>query len=157
MSGTPCRKCHESTFEAYKNSVHGQAKMSGNSQAPICSSCHSAHQVGPALASRSPKATCFGCHEDAAALHKEWLPNADLHLDAIACTACHVPEAEHTVYLRVTDSSSGASINKAKLKAGDAVFVPQKVEHQAALRTTKDIVDILFKTAVVLATITVLF
>ena len=116
MSGTPCRKCHESTFEAYKSSVHGQAKMSGNTKAPICSSCHSAHQVMPALAPRSPKATCFGCHKDAAALHKEWLPNADLHLDAIACTACHVPEAEHTVYLRVTDSSSGASINKAKLK-----------------------------------------
>jgi len=116
MSGTPCRKCHESTFEAYKSSVHGQAKMSGNSQAPICSSCHSAHQVQPALASRSPKATCFGCHKDAAAQHKEWLPNADLHLDAIACTACHVPEAEHTVYLRVTDSKTGASINKAQLK-----------------------------------------
>ncbi|NJD57719.1 MAG: hypothetical protein FIA94_15115 [Nitrospirae bacterium] len=116
ISGTPCRKCHESTFEAYKSSVHGQAKMSGNSHAPICSTCHSAHQVKPALASRSPRATCFGCHKDAAVKHKEWLPNADLHLDAIACTACHVPEAEHTVYLRVTDSRSGASVNKAKLK-----------------------------------------
>jgi predicted CXXCH cytochrome family protein len=116
LSGTPCRKCHESTFQAYQSSVHGQAKMSGNTHAPICSSCHSAHEVRPALASRSPKATCFGCHKEAAALHKEWLPNAEMHLEAIACTACHVPEAEHTVYLRITDNKSGASINKANLK-----------------------------------------
>jgi predicted CXXCH cytochrome family protein len=116
ISGTPCQKCHESTFEAYKTSVHGKAMMSGNGHAPICSSCHSAHQTMPALASRSPKATCFGCHKDAAARHKEWLPNADMHLEAIACTACHVPDAERTVYLRVTDNKSGENVSKTKLK-----------------------------------------
>ena len=38
-----------------------------------------------------------------------------------------------------------------------AVMVPQEVERHAVMRNTKDIVDIIFKTAVVLATITVLF
>jgi predicted CXXCH cytochrome family protein len=116
LSGTPCRRCHENTFEAYKTSVHGHAKMDGKTSAPICSSCHSAHQNSPALASRSPKATCFGCHKDATALHKEWLPNAEMHLDAVACTACHVPDVERQVYLRVTDNTSGENIYKAKLK-----------------------------------------
>ena len=116
LSGTPCRKCHENTFQAYKSSVHGHAMISGKTSAPICSSCHSAHQVSPALASRSPKATCFGCHKDAAALHKEWLPNAEMHLDAVSCTACHVPDADRQIYLRVTDNTSGANIYKAKLK-----------------------------------------
>jgi hypothetical protein len=116
LSGAPCRKCHESTFEAYKTSVHGKAKLHGKTSAPICSSCHPAHEVKPALASRSPRATCIGCHKEVAALHKEWLPNADMHLDAIACTACHVPDAERTVYLRVTDNASGVSVLKSSLK-----------------------------------------
>jgi len=116
LSGAPCRKCHESTFEAYKSSVHGKAKMNGKTSAPICSSCHPAHEVKPALASRSPRTTCIGCHKEVAALHREWLPNADMHLEAIACTACHVPDAERTVYLRVTDNKSGVSVLKSALK-----------------------------------------
>ncbi|MHB8880682.1 MAG: cytochrome c3 family protein [Thermodesulfovibrionales bacterium] len=116
LAGVPCKKCHEATFEAYKTSVHGQAKMHGNVSAPICSSCHSAHGMMPALASRSPKATCFGCHKDAPALHKEWLPNAEAHLEAIACTVCHVPDADRTVYLRITDNKSGESVTKTRVK-----------------------------------------
>ncbi len=116
LSGTPCRKCHENTFEAYKSSVHGRAKMSGNTSAPICSSCHSAHEVRPALSSRSPRTTCLGCHKDAAMKHQEWLPNSERHLETIACTACHVANAETTVYLRVTDNASGQDVYKARLK-----------------------------------------
>ncbi len=55
------------------------------------------------------------------------------------------------------DSPNVGDIEKAKLKAGDAIFVPQKLERYATTRTTKDIIDILFKTAVVIATITILF
>lgn len=55
------------------------------------------------------------------------------------------------------DSPNVGNIEKAKLKAGDAIFVPQKMERYATMRTTKDLIDILFKTAVVIATITILF
>ncbi len=55
------------------------------------------------------------------------------------------------------DSPNVGNIEKAKLRAGDAIFVPQKTERYATTRTTKDIIDILFKTAVVIATITILF
>ncbi len=55
------------------------------------------------------------------------------------------------------DSPHVGNIEKAKLRAGDAIFVPQKTERYATTRTTKDIVDILFKTAVVIATIVILF
>jgi polysaccharide export outer membrane protein len=44
-----------------------------------------------------------------------------------------------------------------KLRPGDTVLVPQNLEPHAVMRNTKDIVDILFKTAVVIATITILF
>lgn len=55
------------------------------------------------------------------------------------------------------DSPKVGSIEKKKLQAGDAIFVPQKLERFAAMRNTKDIIDILFKTAVVFATIHLLF
>ena len=55
------------------------------------------------------------------------------------------------------ESPNGENIEDVKLQAGDAVFVPQKVERYAGMRFTKDVVDILFKTAVVIATITILF
>ncbi len=55
------------------------------------------------------------------------------------------------------DSPSVGKIENVKLNAGDTVFVPQKMERNAGLRFFKDIIDIMFKTAVVLATINVLF
>jgi len=55
------------------------------------------------------------------------------------------------------DSPSVGNIEKVTLNPGDTIFIPQKVERYAALRFTKDIIDILFKTAVTLATITVIF
>lgn len=55
------------------------------------------------------------------------------------------------------ESSTVSNMDKVKLKAGDAVIVPQKVERYAGMRFTKDIIDILFKTAVVLATIMIIF
>jgi len=55
------------------------------------------------------------------------------------------------------DSPSVKDIEKLELRPGDTIFVPQKVDRYATMRFTKDIVDIMFKTAVVIATITILF
>jgi protein involved in polysaccharide export with SLBB domain len=55
------------------------------------------------------------------------------------------------------ESPSVGDLESMKLRAGDTVFVPQKIERYAAMRYARDIVDILFKTAVVIATITILF
>lgn len=60
-------------------------------------------------------------------------------------------------YAYGADSPSVDSIERKELRAGDAIIVPQKTERYAAMRNTKDIIDILFKTAVVIATIMVLF
>ena len=54
------------------------------------------------------------------------------------------------------DSPSIGNIENVKLNAGDTVFVPQKTERNVGMRSFKDIIDILFKTAVIVATLTVL-
>jgi polysaccharide export outer membrane protein len=56
-----------------------------------------------------------------------------------------------------SDSPNIGNLEKVELRAGDAIFVPQKVERYATMRFAKDIIDIMFKTAVVIATITILF
>lgn len=55
------------------------------------------------------------------------------------------------------DSPSVGDIEDMKLQAGDTVIIPQKIDRYAVMRNTKDIVDIMFKTAVIIATITILF
>ncbi len=60
-------------------------------------------------------------------------------------------------YAFSSTSPNVGDIEKTKLKAGDSIFVPQKTERYAAMRTFKDIIDILFKTAVIFATVHVLF
>ena len=48
-----------------------------------------------------PDGVCLTCHGDPTAQHSEWLPNAAQHLNAIACSACHAPDALRQVDLRL--------------------------------------------------------
>ena len=110
VTGLPCKNCHENIFDAYAQSVHGGARVKGNVirdshiQAPICADCHQAHGVTAVAASDHLQTTCLDCHEGASLAHKEWLPNAGLHLDVISCAVCHAPMAERRVNLELYDN-----------------------------------------------------
>ena len=115
LAGVPCRKCHEGVFAVYEKSVHGTARARGEHRAPLCSSCHFAHQVGSASAGGTMKAACLGCHAGAEEAHGAWLPNADLHLQRVSCWACHVPDAGKGVYLQVVDLETGLPVREEDL------------------------------------------
>jgi hypothetical protein len=110
VTGLPCKNCHENIFDAYAQSVHGGARVNGNVirdshiQAPICADCHQAHGVTAVAASDYLQTTCLDCHQGASLAHKEWLPNAGLHLDVISCAVCHAPMAERRVNLELYDN-----------------------------------------------------
>lgn len=114
--GEPCGGCHGLIAEAYVKSVHGSAKQGGNKKSASCSSCHSAHNVKQLLASTQTKEMCVRCHDDTVSLHKKWLSNAALHLEAVSCSACHVQGGERMVYIYVTDSESGKAAPEAVLR-----------------------------------------
>ena len=77
---TPCKNCHSEIFSAYASSVHGKSRSgSADSFAPICSGCHSAHDVKPISLGAGPSAACSGCHAGVLEKHQTWLPNAGLH------------------------------------------------------------------------------
>lgn len=116
MSGMPCIKCHKIIFEDYKKSAHFNAKVKGVKSAPMCSSCHYAHEIKPTLISQSVRTVCMGCHKKAIDTHEKWLPNADIHFEAVSCTVCHVPEGGRKVYLHLTDSATGKIIPQSRIR-----------------------------------------
>lgn len=112
-SGEPCSKCHQDIYQAYEQSVHGQARAHGNVirdshvQAPICADCHQAHDITAVAASNYLQSTCLNCHDNAASRHRKWLPNAGMHMNSVACAACHSPTAERLVDLQLYDKATG--------------------------------------------------
>ncbi|GAB4483406.1 MAG: cytochrome c3 family protein [Thermodesulfovibrionales bacterium] len=117
LNGTPCKKCHAEIFSMYSTSVHGAAKINGGEhKAPLCSSCHFAHDVQAASMAERMKKACLGCHQDAEAAHTKWLPNAGLHLSAVTCASCHSPKANKGIELRLADESTGEPFTEAQLR-----------------------------------------
>lgn len=111
LEGVSCRKCHESVFTAYIDSVHGRSRAkSGPGKAPICADCHRAHDIAPASNADRPRDACIGCHGDREKTHKAIFPNAARHLEAISCAACHAPAAQRKVDLRLYDATTRTRI-----------------------------------------------
>ena len=103
----PCQKCHTGIFAAYSGSMHAAYRRSSDKgYAPICSDCHSAHDVQPTSLGEGPEAACFGCHDGVLEAHQKWLPNAALHFQAVSCPACHAPGAQRKVDLMLIDSQA---------------------------------------------------
>jgi len=83
--------------------VHGLERIAKGKSAPICADCHQAHAIRAASSDLRLVDTCLACHKDAEAKHRDWLPNAGRHFEAISCPVCHAPTAERRVNLRLYD------------------------------------------------------
>jgi len=112
MDTVPCKACHGDIFTAYAASVHGVARSSGQTQAPLCFGCHGAHGVSVPSAGAGMRDVCLHCHTGALAAHREWLPNAELHFDVVSCPACHAPKAERRVDLILYDSTAQKEVSE---------------------------------------------
>ncbi|MFY9326766.1 MAG: multiheme c-type cytochrome [Georgfuchsia sp.] len=112
ISEVPCAKCHEDIFQAYSKSVHGLARAAKKDGAPICANCHTAHEVKAASMGEGIKDACLSCHENAVSDHKDWLPNAERHFQAISCPVCHSPTAQRRVNLRLYDGVAKQQISE---------------------------------------------
>ena len=129
VAEVPCRKCHDSIYNAYLGSVHGKARARGaESGAPICANCHRAHDVSVASTGDQLKNACLGCHQGALDAHKEWLPNAAQHFEVISCPVCHAPGAKRRVDLRLYD-------NVTQKRVSEKLGVPQFETRAQAIDT----------------------
>jgi len=117
LAGVPCRKCHEDIFGIYSKSVHGMARQNGRHEAPLCSSCHFAHEIATTAMAEKIRSACLTCHEGIESKHDAWLPNAGLHLSAVACAACHSPRSEKGIYLKLYNETTGKPFTEDEISA----------------------------------------
>jgi predicted CXXCH cytochrome family protein len=108
----PCAKCHEEIFKAYAKDVHGQERIAKGISAPLCAGCHQAHAVKAASLGDGVKDACLACHKNAVEKHQDWLPNTARHFEAISCPACHAPNAQRRVNLRLYDGDAKKQVSE---------------------------------------------
>lgn len=107
-----CTACHAGIQKTYAGSIHGQLLAKGDERAPVCTDCHTAHDI-ERPSNAHFKATsdqhCGKCHEDRLENYHESyhgkamaLGTANVAPDVAACYDCH---GHHDV-LPVSDSRS---------------------------------------------------
>ena len=94
-----CGQCHVGIEAIYDQSVHGQLLAAGDKRGPVCSDCHSAHQIkapdGVNFKAQSDQ-VCGTCHQDRLAHYRETyhgkamaLGRPNVASDVAACYDCH--------------------------------------------------------------------
>ncbi len=125
-----CGACHVKPFTNYKASVHGQAVLRGVTQAPTCTSCHTAHLIQPPTVPTSTvyptqiPNTCGKCHGDVMMEREFNIPRGRLtsyqasfhglalregNLTAANCASCH------GIHLILAASNPHSTINPRNL------------------------------------------
>lgn len=89
-----CKNCHFANYTKTLDSIHYDLLAGGNQQAPVCTDCHSAHNVTPPDQPRSQiSRTCSTCHS---AVNNDYVNSVhgralveENNKDVPACTYCH--------------------------------------------------------------------
>jgi hypothetical protein len=110
-----CARCHylgnlvgapqSEAYQAYQESIHGEAVAAGKPNAPRCQDCHGTHNVQPPPAPDSPVShfrqagSCGRCHEKEYQDYGESVHGKSVLLkrseEAPSCTNCH---GEHDIF-----------------------------------------------------------
>ena len=90
-----CGGCHVGILNIYQESIHGEQFAEGNLEAPVCTDCHTSHEIVPAneVAFKLASADrCGACHEDRTEHYRETFHGKALALGrpgVAACFNCH--------------------------------------------------------------------
>lgn len=102
-SRASCKECHSAIQNEYSASIH-----SGKA---TCNDCHNPHEVKPMIAVSGSyiNAKCAKCHNLSKIIksHDKWLPQADLHLDALPCVTCHTSSKDYVITMSIQKRQSG--------------------------------------------------
>lgn len=111
-----CRKCHEGIFNDYATSIHGKLWRSGQSNVPVCTSCHSEHDIVDPTSQSAQKNIplgCSQCHQSRSASYQDTFHGKATALgltETAKCSGCH------TAHKILPESDPLSSVNKANLK-----------------------------------------
>lgn len=90
-----CGACHQGIDQQYFAGVHGKALQAGNAQAPVCTNCHTAHQIANVRElsfQMKTSATCGNCHQQRYGTYHDSLHaqvSALGYVETAHCWDCH--------------------------------------------------------------------
>jgi hypothetical protein len=90
-----CGKCHEGIVREYWTSIHGAQVQKGSPLAPVCSSCHTAHEISRADVEGWKVAVikeCGTCHEESIKTYRDTFHGQVTALGysrVASCADCH--------------------------------------------------------------------
>ncbi len=98
-----CKECHSAVQSEYAASLHGNKAT--------CNDCHNPHEVKQVIASSGEEMNgkCAKCHSlgKVAKSHAKWLPQADLHIEALPCVTCHTSSKNYVITLSIQKRQPG--------------------------------------------------
>lgn len=90
-----CGTCHQGIEKEYMAGIHGQLLQAGATEAPVCTSCHTAHQIGDireASFQMKTNATCGNCHKERYGTYRDTFHaqvSALGYVETAHCWDCH--------------------------------------------------------------------
>lgn len=94
-----CGKCHVKIEQTYNQSVHGQLLGKGDKRGPVCTDCHTAHEVETPKNGHFKRVSdqrCGKCHQDRLTHYRDTyhgkamaLGKPNVASDVAACYDCH--------------------------------------------------------------------
>ena len=102
-----CGTCHLGIEDTYNASVHGQLLLKGDPKGPVCTDCHSAHDIEKPTNAHFKQVSdesCGKCHEDRLVHYRDTyhgkamaLGQPNVASDVAACYDCHGHHDVHPV------------------------------------------------------------
>jgi DnaJ-class molecular chaperone len=95
-----CGKCHSGVEATYHTGIHGMLTKNGDTSAPVCSDCHTAHQIANVQSAAwqvKTTATCGNCHKEEMTTYRDTFHSqvSSLEYKQVArCWDCH---GEHDI------------------------------------------------------------
>jgi hypothetical protein len=90
-----CGSCHQQVYSRFSASQHGQLRQAGNSAAPTCIDCHSAHRIQDHGATKwqvDVIKECGNCHQDFITSYRDTYHGQVTQLGftrVATCNSCH--------------------------------------------------------------------
>ena len=90
-----CGACHGGPKEAYLSGIHGKSMEKRNEGAPVCTDCHTTHQIASvrtAAWQTQTTSTCGGCHADQFKTYRDTFHaqvSALGYVETAHCWDCH--------------------------------------------------------------------
>jgi len=112
-----CGTCHAGPAEAYRKGVHGKNMESGNPGAPVCTDCHTAHDISDvrtAAWQKNTTGTCGGCHSEQLATYRDTFHAQVSALGFVETAHCWDCHEEHDVLSASNPKSTVAKANLIK-------------------------------------------